>query len=428
MADELTGIVQRMIDAGESEDNIAKVIKAYGNVAPVASHEPTQPSGPVTGSSLLPTAGGIAGSMAGGPVGAAIGGAAGEGYRQLLNHATEIPGAIRDVAKNLVQQPQATLSGFGQGAVEGAENAGMQGAGQAAADVAGRAVGAGLKAGAGRLYQSVLKPTIAARAQYPTLVQTALDAAIPVSKGGAEKAAGLVTRSKDAADALVANRENSVLQRLPNGAAIDPQEIYANAVSKAATKGQDLAVGRAAFQKAAGDAGDQFLAENPEPLSLSATQQQIRTGDRFLNKAYRAAIDRGDTVTSGDLAGRMGVNDAQRAALLNRVPGLAEQNANTQALQGVRKAVERRVGGLGNNSPVGMQHLINAGLGTAVGGVGGKERGAETFLLMEALTNPAVASRLAIAAGQAGSSSASAQAVRQALLGLMASHAVEGQQ
>src|SRR6185503_12463645 len=113
----------------------------------------------------------------------------------------------KDVARNLVAQPKATFQGAIQGAGEGIQNAATQGAIQAGAEVGGRVAGKALSAGAGRLYQSALKPTMAARAEYPALVQTGLEAGIPVSKGGVEKAAGLVTRSKGAADALVADRQ-----------------------------------------------------------------------------------------------------------------------------------------------------------------------------------------------------------------------------
>ena len=133
-------------------------------------------------------------------------------------------------------------------------------------------------------------------------------------------------------------------------------------------------------------------------------------------------MDRGNPVTAGNTAAALGINDETRALLRARVPGLTEQNAETQALKGVEKAVERRIGGLGNNNVVGMHHLISAGLGSGVGAVGGRDRGLETFAIAEALTNPAIAYRLAIAAGKAGSQGASAQAIRQALISLMASH------
>jgi hypothetical protein len=74
-----------------------------------------------------------------------------------------------------------------------------------------------------------------------------------------------------------------------------------------------------------------------------------------------------------------------------------------------------------------MRHLINAGVSGGVGAVGGTDKGVGTFALLEALTNPAVASRVAIAAAKSGSTAPTAQAIRQALVSLMASHAVDEQ-
>ncbi len=84
-------------------------------------------------SDFLPTVGGAIGGMAGGIPGAALGGAAGEGYRSLINHATELPGAFMDVARNVAGgHGLATLKGFNEGATEGGIGAATEGAIQGA--------------------------------------------------------------------------------------------------------------------------------------------------------------------------------------------------------------------------------------------------------------------------------------------------------
>lgn len=94
----------------------------------------TQPAASSAGlPSLKPylTVGGIAadaaapivGGTVGGFPGAVLGGAAGEGYRQLIQHADEIWPAMKDVGSNLISHPVETLKGFAQGATEGAKNA-----------------------------------------------------------------------------------------------------------------------------------------------------------------------------------------------------------------------------------------------------------------------------------------------------------------
>lgn len=425
MADDLTQIVQRMIDAGESEDNIAKVIRASGTTPPMPSHEPTKaasgPSAVSQAAEFLPTAMATGGAIAmGGLPGAILGGTAGEGYKQLAQHATELPGAIRDVARNLVSQPKATLQGAVQGAKEGVQNAALQGGVQGGAEVGAGLVGKLLTKGGSRLYQSALKPTKAAREEYPTIVQTGLKAAIPVSRGGAEKAAGLVTKSKAAADALVADRQ-AFLQRLdPNAAMIDPTQAVGG-ITSAVNEVKQLPVARPQMQ-VIGDYGRAYLREHPQSISLTDAQAGVRATDRFYNSAYRATMDRGNPVTAGNTAAALGINNETRNLLRARVPGLTEQNAKTSVMHGVQEAVDRRIGGLGNNNVVGMHHAISGVLGGGAAALGGRDKGLETFAIAEALTNPAIASRLAIAAGKAGSSGASAQAIRQALISLMASH------
>lgn len=95
-----------------------------------------------TAAEYLPLAGGIAGSMAGGTIGAAVGGAAGRGYAELAKHASEIPGAIADVAHGLVEHPKETLSGFVGGGGSGALSAGEDAAKQTALNLGGKAVAA----------------------------------------------------------------------------------------------------------------------------------------------------------------------------------------------------------------------------------------------------------------------------------------------
>lgn len=294
---------------------------------------------------------------------------------------------------------------------------GTQGALQAGAELGGRGVQAGLKAGAGRLYQSVLKPTVAAREEYPNLVETALQHGVPVSKGGAEKAGELASESKSAADRMVAARAAQ-----PRAPMIDPRDAVAG-ITRAVRNVKDLPVARPQM-KAIGDYGRQYLAEHPSPVNLVTAQRAVRATDRYFDPAYRATIDRGNPITSGQTAAAIGINDETRQLLRGAVPGLQRQNAKTSALMGLKEAVERRAGQQGNLSAVGMQHLINAMLGTGVGAIGGQKKGLGTFAAMEALTNPAVASRLAIHGAKASRVPMS-HALRAALLAQLAGQSAE---
>jgi hypothetical protein len=243
-------------------------------------------------------------------------------------------------------------------------------------------------------------------------VKTALENRIPISAGGAEKAGELVGKSKAAADDLVTARAAG-----PNAPTIDPRQAVAG-ITPAVKAVKDLPVARPQM-KAIGDYARAYIGEHPRPMALPDAQRAVRATDKFFDSTYRATMDRGNPITSGNAAAAVGINNETRNLLRQAVPGLKEQNAVTSGLAGVKEAVERRAGQQGNLSPIGMQHLINAGLGGGVGALGGKEKGAGTFLAMEALTNPATGSRIAYNAYKAGSLPWQ-QAIRAALMARLA--------
>lgn len=344
---------------------------------------------------LLPFAGGVAGGALGavggvpGAIGgAALGGAAGEAGKQLVNRirGRMVPSSAGEAATDI------GIAGATQGALEGG----------------GRAISGTLRAVAPRIYQGLLKPTLAARSEHPNLVKTGLENAIPISESGAEKAGALVGQSMDKANALVADRAAA-----PNAPTIDPRNAVAGIVP-AIKAVKDLPVARPQL-RAIGDYARQYMAEHPSAMALPDAQRAVRATDKFFDASYRATMDRGNPITSGNTAAALGINNETRGLLRDAVPGLREQNAVTSDLAGVRDAVSRRVGAQGNLSPVGMQHLINAGLGGGAGLYGGKEKGIGTFLAMEALTNPMTGSHIAIGANRTASIQWE-QALRAALM------------
>jgi hypothetical protein len=394
------GAYDDLDDAALEQQVLAKYPEYADLAKPAPSHEAQGRTWTDTAVDALPMVGGMAGGMlgaGGGPLtavaGAGAGGMVGSRLKQYAN-------ALRGT------QP---LPPAGEAIGEMGKDAAIQ----AGSEVGGRLIGGALKAGAGRLYQSVLKPTMAARTEYPELIQTGLKAGVPVSKGGVERAGELVGQSRAAADALVTDRAAQ-----PGAPMIDPKQAVGG-ITRAVKDVQDLPVARPQM-KAIGDYGRAYIREHPQPMALPDAQRAVRATDRFFDSSYRATMDRGNPVTSGSTAAALGINNETRNLLRQAVPGLAQQNAQTSQFKGLADAIERRVGQQGNLSAVGMQHAINAGLGATVGAVGGKERGAGTFLTMEALTNPAVASRLAIGAARAGAHpSVISNATRAALLALM---------
>lgn len=379
-----------------SEADIERALHDLNDPKMMASHEPApERTWTDTAVDALPLAGGMAGGMlgaaggiAGGIGGAALGGAAGEAGKQLVNRyrGRAVPTSATDAATDI--------------GIAGAEQGGLE--------AGGRMLQGTLRMAGPRIYQGLLKPSVAARAEHPDLVKTALENGIAITERGADKAGVRVGESKAKADALVAARAAE-----PNAPTIDPRQAVAG-ITPAVKAVKDLPVARPQM-KAIGDYARAYIGEHQRPMALPDAQRAVRATDDFFNSAYRSTMDRGNPVTAGGTAAALGINNETRGLLREAVPGLREQNAATSSMAGLREAVERRVGQQGNLSPVGMQHLINAGLGTGAWALGGKEKGVATFGAMEAVTNPAIGSHLAINAYRAGRIPF-AQAVRAALM------------
>ncbi len=174
----------------------------YDALAAQAREQAETPPTATSGSSAtrivagaLPAVGGMVGGIVGGPLGATVGGAAGSGYEALVKHFRELPGAIKDVARLALEEPVATAKGFIQGATGGAEDAAIDAATQGVLEVGGKLATKALGAGAKAVYRGYLKPSLARNVigKGDTIVETALREALPISKGGSAKSAGLIS-------------------------------------------------------------------------------------------------------------------------------------------------------------------------------------------------------------------------------------------
>ncbi len=233
---DIPGVGAVAFPASMSDDQInAAASRLYGQTNPKAD-TPKPKSWIDTAVDWLPSVGGAIGSKAG-PMGAAIGGAAGHGYRTLYKNAPIIGDAVRDVAGNLVSEPMATLKGFGEGLIEGATEAGIQGGMQAAGTAAVGKLAQGGKAiaekAAPALMQAAMKPapklTLDAfkHGQVPPVVKTMLDEGVNVSRAGVEKLNALMQTAPAGSaqqDAMVMAR-NATAERLAQLANTDPEGL-----------------------------------------------------------------------------------------------------------------------------------------------------------------------------------------------------------
>lgn len=404
--DELRTVVQRMIDAGEPEAAIASVIKSYGPVEPMAAHaqpEPSEPSMLDKAADWLPTIGGGIGGLVGGIPGAAAGGAAGEGFKQLATKAGEIPGAVADVARNLLTQPEATMRGAVEGMTQGAKAAGTQGATQAAAEGGGRVVGAGLRTMGRGFARAGALPLVEQTSKYGPIGKLIVENRTPVTKAGLEKAGRLKTVAQGAkSDAL----EQAQLHGLRGGQHVP--EFVTDALGKAEPYAEKAR--RAGMPDPSPDfaaRGNAIVKANPEIISLKAADEIKGTLDDTLGPAYKKLRAR-EGVSPDErinLELSQAISRAQEAA----VPNYRGLNKDIMDKSGLERVIRRRLTGANQ----GLENLATAVMGPAA-------------IPARIALMPGVASTAGIGTHMAGEHPAVfSNAIRAALMALMASHEQE---
>jgi hypothetical protein len=273
----------------------------------------------------LPAVGGAIGGLAGNIPGALLGGAAGEAYKELIQRA-------RGKAA-----PVGALGAVG----EMAQQSVTQGAAQAVGE---KVVGPVLEAGAKRLMQSALKPTLAVAKQYrtsaPAIVQTLLDEGISVTKSGMAKLESLVSATNDQIKAAIAGSSAEVPALRVAGRLSDTARTFTNQVNPAS----DL--------NAISNAGEEFLNHpriNAQGNLSVQDAQALKQGTykQLQNRAY-GELKNADTEAQKSLA--RGLKEEVATA----VPGVSGLNAKETQLLAALDATGRRVALTGNRDPIGF--------------------------------------------------------------------------
>lgn len=326
-----------------------------------------------TARDLIPTAGGTIGAIAGGPVGAALGGAAGSGYQQLAQHATELPAALADVARNAVKYPRETASGFLRGAGAGALNAGEDAAIQGGTTLMGQQIAKAASKVAPALMQSALKPgiksTLAAvkGGTMPPVVKTLLDEGINVTPGGIEKLNNIIGSTNADIKAAIDGLGGKISPLRVTSRLSDTAKQFANQVNPQA----DLA--------AISDVGQNFLdAHGGQQLSASAAQS-LKTGTykALKDKAYGEV--KGATIEAEKALARGLKEEIAKEAAKSGID-LGAINAREGAAITARDAIAKRVAMVGNRDPAGLAWLAHSPV---------------TFMMALAERSPVVKSMLA---------------------------------
>jgi hypothetical protein len=287
-----------------------------------------------------------------------------------------------------------------------AESAVLQGAGQAAGLGARKA----LPFMARRLYQAHAKPSVRLRQEFPTLVEDAVENRVPIGDKGVVRAEKLVGESSDKADAMVAGASGTV------GRGDILQHVPAEAVGDAV----DMLQGGGLGARMANMQGTLQRIGSGQPLTVQETQAVKRFLQGQGEQYYKAAAADASLQSGAksELAAKMA--QGAREGVERHVPAVGPQNAQTQRLIGVRRMAEAGTERVKNNLPtgLGMQTLISTGIGGAVGaGSGDSTKGTMAGMLALALTNPALATRLAIGINRVAPAAAhTPQAARAAYL------------
>jgi hypothetical protein len=351
----------------------------------------------------LPTVGGVIGGVVGQTPGlrmvtAGIGGAAGEGYRQLGKHITEIPGAIVDVARNLVTDPDvraATLRGAWEGTKEGATQAAIQGGIQAAGQGAGEALVGTAQVAAPWLMNRALNLTAKLSREFPTMSSTMLEHAITVSKGGLEQARALLQAAKTTANAALTKAQATGLTVPITAATNGLRKTLGEVVNSADIEGGLQVLADVERKIGGGRAGALT------PVEADALKRSLQTQSKQLYTAAKMGQGKPNVTVRAQALADMAesLNEAIGTLTTNAgAAGYRAANATAQELIGAARGITNAIRPGANL----YQAMVRPGVGAVLGGLSGAEtggtKGAVTGTLVGgALTSPAGMSRLAVA-------------------------------
>lgn len=405
--DELRGIVSRMVEGGESEQDIAAVIQRYNATKTATPEQPeaAEPSGlqrlaqgfidyvpnPVgiwrglrkaTQPEAMPTAGALAGGVLGGIVGnvpgaiagAGIGGSLGKGGEIMSREARgeDVPGnALMSMAK--------------------------RGAGEAALQAAGGVAGKALQ-GIGRgAYRFALRPQNAVLKKYgDDVIQEGLDQGIVVRKGQ-KKAAELAARRKLEKDIAVDKASERASVSMPRVMDDTAQGLWDESQ---AMKRAGLGDPMPDFERQAAE----MVSANPRGITPAALEELKRTRDSRLGGAFRKIRAR-EPVTPEEQFGVQFVRTAGDT-LEGVVPGYRDMNRGIMTATGLDRAIQTRTGTSAANN--GLENLAAMFMGPAA-------------IPARIASMPPAASSIGIAANQAGKATKYGlpASVRAALLAMM---------
>lgn len=238
---------------------------------------------------------------------------------------------------------------------------------------------------ASKFYESALKPSTTIPAvQRASIVQTGLDAGIPVSESGAAKLSGLI-------DDLNQKIKAQIQAGAKAGQTIDPTAV-AQRVDQVAPKfanqvnpESDLAAIQASK--------DEFLRNNQNPIPVDEAQAMKQgTYAQLKGRAY-------GELKSATVESQKALARGIKEELETQFPEIKGMNAQESKFYGLDNVLERAVNRINNHQLIGIGTPIVAG---ATGGVAGAGPGVIAGVLKAVVDDPIVKSRMAIALSKFG--------------------------
>lgn len=362
-------------------------------------------------SEAAPTVGGMVGGMVGGIPGAAIGGAAGQGIGTLIEKGAEIPGALVDVARNLVNEPLATVKGFhegiAQGGVDTAQAAGIEGVSQLAGN---KIVDAGGVLSKWLMNRATTRVTEKLMREFPEMPETLIDNALTVSKGGYEKALGLLRAAKKKANAAlkVADQSGATIPiqfqppvRGHMGAVVDDlAESLKTALLEDAIKARGIPASEGAIMSARARLPEHLrtLFAQIDDAAGKGTAMELTPSQADLLKRRLQLESKPTYAQRGAPNGprAMGMEAAERAELAAQInagidqiaSGYKAANAEAKPLIGAVRGIKQATRPNGNL----YQAMVRPGVGAIMGGAAGYSQDGQAGAALGAITGAALTS------------------------------------
>lgn len=299
----------------------------------------------------------------------------------------------KQVVQSAVANPAQFAGNLVGGAVLGEAAAPI---GEAAANLAGKTTARAALLGKTpeAAYESALKPsTTIGQADRANLVQTGLQNAIPVSKGGASRLSNLIDDYNTKTQAAIDANPNQPISTVPAIRNLDSVRAkFANQV----TPQPDMADINQVQQNFLNNPKVQAPGAGPGPSSIPAADAQAMkqgTYQALGSKAY-------GEVKGASIEAQKALARGLKDEIANQFPEIAANNAANSKLLDLQPVIERALNRGGNHQLIGIGTPVTGAAAEAVTGSSGV--GAVAGVLKAVLDNPAVKSRLAIAVSKGG--------------------------